>query len=192
MEKRSGDPLRIFVLLYREHVRLSSPQRGKKSLVQRTFFRDFIKTAHRGCGAQYSLSKNLVEFAPAGAKKVRLFSSATCAAKKIPLGLQTCAPSASGGQRVRCRQAASLFVKKYHFLTGAAAHRGCGAQIDHGLRILSFSSIRGRYSMYGVPLAQVKHASELNASTSLCDCSMGRSVPAPAMQPPGQAMPSSR
>ena len=183
MEKRSGDPLRIFVLLYRERVRLSSPQRGKKSLVQRTFFRDFIKTAHRGCGAQYSLSKNLVAFAPAGAKKVRSFSSATCAAKKIPLGLQTCAPSASGGQRVRCSQAAHPFVKKYHFLTGAALY---------SLRILSFSSIRGRYSMYGVSLAQVKHASELNASISLCDCSTGRSVPAPAMQPPGQAMPSSR
>ena len=46
--------------------------------------------------------------------------------------------------------------------------------------------------MYGVSLAQEKHASELNASISLCDCSTGRSVPAPAMQPPGQAMPSSR
>ena len=123
MEKRSGDPLRIFVLLYRERVRLSSPQRGKKSLVQRTFFRDFIKTAHRGCGAQYSLSKNLVEFAPAGAKKVRSFSSATCAAKKIPFGLQTCAPAASGGQRVRCSQAANPFVKKYYFLTASKRAR---------------------------------------------------------------------
>ena len=115
MEKRSGGPLRIFVLLYRERVRLSSPQRGKKSLVQRTFFRDFIKTAHRGCGAQYSLSKNLVEFAPAGAKKVRSFSSATCAAKKIPLGLQTCAPSAQGGRRVRCSRPQTLSSKKYYF-----------------------------------------------------------------------------
>ena len=42
-----------------------------------------------------SMLKNLVEFAPAGAKKVPSFSSATCAAKKILLGLQTCAPSAS-------------------------------------------------------------------------------------------------
>ena len=32
--------------------------------------------------------------------------------KKILLGLQTCAPSASGGQRVRCGQAANFFVKK--------------------------------------------------------------------------------
>ena len=46
--------------------------------------------------------------------------------------------------------------------------------------------------MYGVSLAQVNFASELNASTSLCACSIGRIVPAPAMQPPGQAMPSSR
>ena len=59
-----------------------------------------------------SMLKNLVEFAPAGAKKVQSFSSATCAAKKILLGLQTCAPSASGGQRVRCSQAANPFVKK--------------------------------------------------------------------------------
>ena len=59
-----------------------------------------------------SMLKNLVEFAPAGAKKVPSFSSATCAAKKILLGLQTCAPSAGGGQRVRCSQAANLFVKK--------------------------------------------------------------------------------
>ena len=67
--------------------------------------------------ARSSLSKNLVEFAPAGAKKVQSFSSATCAAKKIPLGLQTCAPAASGGQRVRCSQAANPFVKEYYFLT---------------------------------------------------------------------------
>ena len=45
-------------------------------------------------------------------KKVRSFSPATCAAEKIPLGLQTCAPSASDGQRVRCSQAANPFVKK--------------------------------------------------------------------------------
>ena len=76
-----------------------------------------------------SLSKNLIEFAPAGAKKVRSFSSATCASKKILLGLQTCAPSASGGRRVRCSQAADPFVKKYYFLTDATPpvpqHRGC-------------------------------------------------------------------
>ena len=50
-------------------------------------------------------------------KEVQSFSSATCASKKIPLGLQTCAPSVSGGQRVRCSQAANPFVKKYYFLT---------------------------------------------------------------------------
>ena len=42
-----------------------------------------------------SMLKNLVEFAPAGAKKVPSFSSATCAAKKILLGLQTCELSVS-------------------------------------------------------------------------------------------------
>ena len=42
--------------------------------------------------------------------------------------------------------------------------------------------------MYGVSLAQVNFASELNASTSLWDCSIGRSVPAPAMQPPGRSI----
>ena len=73
----------------------------------------------------HSLSKNLVEFAPAGAKKVQSFSSATCAAKKILLGLQTCAPSAGGGQRVRCSQAANPIVKKYYFLTGMPGHVSC-------------------------------------------------------------------
>ena len=67
--------------------------------------------------AGIQLGKNLVEFAPAGAKKVRSFSPATCAAEKILLGLQTCAPSAMGGRRVRCSQAANLFVKKEYFLT---------------------------------------------------------------------------
>ena len=49
---------------------------------------------------------------PERRKKVRSFSQATCAAKKIPLGLQTCVPAASGGQRVRCSQAAHPLVKK--------------------------------------------------------------------------------
>ena len=48
---------------------------------------------------------------PQRRKKVRSFSPATCAAEKIPLGLQTCAPSAAGGQRVRCSQAAALCPK---------------------------------------------------------------------------------
>ena len=45
-------------------------------------------------------------------KKIQSFSQATCAAEKILLGLQTCAPSALGGRRVRCSQAANPFVKK--------------------------------------------------------------------------------
>jgi hypothetical protein len=45
-------------------------------------------------------------------KKVESFSPATCAAEKIPLGLQTCALFAKVGQRVRCSQAANLFSKK--------------------------------------------------------------------------------
>ena len=54
---------------------------------------------------------------PRRRKKVQSFSQATCAAEKILLGLQTCAPSAQGGRRVRCSQAANPFVKKQHFLT---------------------------------------------------------------------------
>jgi hypothetical protein len=54
-------------------------------------------------------------------KKVESFSSATCAAKKILLGLQTCAPFTQGERRVRCSQAATPFVKKEYFLTDCAA-----------------------------------------------------------------------
>ena len=46
-------------------------------------------------------SKNLVEFAPAGAKKVQSFSSATCAAKKILLRLQVWNLCAGGAQIMR-------------------------------------------------------------------------------------------
>ena len=63
---------------------------------------------------------------PARRKKVQSFSSATCASKKILLGLQTCAPAASGGQRVRCSQAANPFVKKYYFLTDTRPPRPFG------------------------------------------------------------------
>ena len=62
-------------------------------------------------------------------KKVQSFSSATCAAKKILLGLQTCAPSASGGRRVRCSQAADPLCQKGFLFdrrnTPRAQHRGC-------------------------------------------------------------------
>jgi hypothetical protein len=62
---------------------------------------------------------------PQRRKKIRSFSPATCAAEKIPLGLQTCALSVSGGRRVRCSQAAHPFVKKYHFLTGDEIRPAC-------------------------------------------------------------------
>ena len=58
---------------------------------------------------------------PARRKKVQSFSQATCAAEKILLGLQTCAPFAFGGRRVRCSQAAHPFVKKESFLTVTTA-----------------------------------------------------------------------
>ena len=73
------------------------------------------RPAEHSAGRQSSLSTNIVAFAHAGAKKIRSFSSATCAAKKILLGLQTCAPSASGGQRVRCGQAANPLSKSNTF-----------------------------------------------------------------------------
>ena len=69
---------------------------------------------------------------PQRRKKVRSFSSATCAAKKIPLGLQTCALFASGGQRVRCSRPQTLSSKKEYFLTATtpqALARGVSAQL---------------------------------------------------------------
>ena len=66
---------------------------------------------------------------PQRRKKVKSFSSATCAAKKIPLGLQTCAPSASGGRRVRCSRPQTLSSKKYYFFDkdnpAGRSLRGC-------------------------------------------------------------------
>ena len=74
------------------------------------------------CGARYTAGTWLSTATPCGVAVLNhyiwsstargSFSSATCAAKKILLGLQTCAPSASGGRRVRCSQAAHPFVKK--------------------------------------------------------------------------------
>ena len=58
--------------------------------------------------------------------------------------------------------------------------------------ILPFSSISGRYSMYGVSFAHWKGASAANFATACALFSGWRSVPAPLTQPPGQAMPSSR
>ena len=60
---------------------------------------------------------------PERRKKVKSFSPATCAAEKIPLGLQTCAPSVQGGRRVRCSQAANPAVKKGNFFD--SNKRGC-------------------------------------------------------------------
>ena len=60
--------------------------------------------------AQYV--KDLVEFRRRSGERKSNHFSATCASKKILLGLQTCAPSAQGRRCVRCSQAASLFVKK--------------------------------------------------------------------------------
>ena len=52
---------------------------------------------------------------PQRRKKVRSFSQATCAAEKIPLGLQTCKLAARGGRRVRCSQAAKPLSKRNTF-----------------------------------------------------------------------------
>ena len=57
--------------------------------------------SRRSCRAAARLSKNLVAFAPAGAKKVQSFSSATCAAKKILLRLQVWNLCAGGAQIMR-------------------------------------------------------------------------------------------
>ena len=58
-------------------------------------------SCRRACRAAAGLSKNLVAFAPAGAKKVQSFSSATCAAKKILLRLQVWNLCAGGAQIMR-------------------------------------------------------------------------------------------
>ena len=59
------------------------------------------RPAEHSAGRQSSLSTNLVAFAPAGAKKVQSFSSATCAAKKILLRLQVWNLCAGGAQIMR-------------------------------------------------------------------------------------------
>jgi len=69
------------------------------------------KTGVPFSGRRFSLSKNLVEFAPAGAKKVQSFSSATCAAKKILLRLQVWNLYAGGAQMMRAADCNPL-VKK--------------------------------------------------------------------------------
>ena len=65
----------------------------------------------RSCRVAARLSKNLVAFAPAGAKKVQSFSSATCAAKKILLRLQVWNLCAGGAQIMRAADCTPL-VKK--------------------------------------------------------------------------------
>ena len=64
------------------------------------------------CRAHALIKKPRRVSPPVRRKKTRSFSSATCAAKKILLSLQTCAPSALGGRRVRCSQAAASLSKK--------------------------------------------------------------------------------
>ena len=73
-------------------------------------------SCRRACRAAAGLSKNLVAFAPAGAKKVQSFSSATCAAKKILLRLQVWNLCAGGAQIMRAADCTPLFKKEY-FLT---------------------------------------------------------------------------
>ena len=84
----------------------------KVSVISPTGFLRCAKTRRARSGHGVSLSKPRRVSPPVRRKKVQSFSQATCAAEKILLGLQTCAPSASGGQRVRCSQAANPFVKK--------------------------------------------------------------------------------
>ena len=75
------------------------------------------------------LSKNLVAFAPAGAKKVQSFSSATCAAKKILLRLQVWNLCAAGAQIMRAADCKPLCQKVILFdsLKKAAAPVGAAA-----------------------------------------------------------------
>ena len=74
-----------------------------------------------------SLSKSLAEFRRrSGERKSRSFSQATCAAEKIPLGLQTCAPSAKADGACAAADC-SPFVKKEYFLTATTPQAiACG------------------------------------------------------------------
>ena len=67
----------------------------------RTAFSCRRAKSRRSYRAAARLSRNLVAFAPAGAKKVQSFSSATCAAKKILLRLQVWNLCAGGAQIMR-------------------------------------------------------------------------------------------
>ena len=67
----------------------------------RTAFSRRRAKSRRSYRAAARLSRNLVAFAPAGAKKVQSFSSATCAAKKILLRLQVWNLCAGGAQIMR-------------------------------------------------------------------------------------------
>ena len=82
---------------------------------------------NKGC------SKSLAEFRRrSGERKSRSFSSATCAAKKIPLGLQTCVPSAkadgacAAAGRKPFRQKSTTFLTK---TTPQAIACGVSAQL---------------------------------------------------------------
>ena len=77
----------------------------------RTAFSCRRAKSRRSYRAAARLSKNLVAFAPAGAKKVQSFSSATCAAKKILLRLQVWNLCAGGAQIMRAADCTPL-VKK--------------------------------------------------------------------------------
>ena len=90
------------------------------SSINTLLFTVFLQISNYACttktgvpfsGRRFSLSKNLVEFAPAGAKKVQSFSSATCAAKKILLRLQVWNLCAAGAQIMRAADCNPL-VKK--------------------------------------------------------------------------------
>ena len=82
----------------------------------------------RGVSAQLVQKPRRVS-PPERRKKVKSFSQATCAAEKIPLGLQTHAPSALGGRRVRCSRPQTLSSKKYYFFDkdnpAGRSLRGC-------------------------------------------------------------------
>ena len=82
----------------------------------RTAFSCRRAKSRRSYRAAARLSRNLVAFAPAGAKKVQSFSSATCAAKKILLRLQVWNLCAGGAQIMRAADCNPL-VKKEYFLT---------------------------------------------------------------------------
>ena len=89
---------------------------------------------------------------PQRRKKVKSFSQATCAAEKIPLGLQTCALQQAADSACDAVRPQTLSSKKYYFFDkenpAGDCLRGC-------LRVAAVYCIRGGPCPLGLPCGSV-------------------------------------